>query len=70
MLAAVFALSLANPAVAIPPNATAVDSGVGWRCNTGYQRAGGGLKMSKTRNQKNPSRAVVQLQGRKAIVTR
>jgi hypothetical protein len=43
-LAAVLALSLANPAGAIPPNATAIDSGVGWRCNTGYQRAGGGCR--------------------------
>ena len=44
MLVAVLDLSLANTASAIPPNATAVDSGVGWRCNTGYQRAGSGCR--------------------------
>ena len=43
-LIAVLVLSLANTAGAIPPNATAVDGGVGWRCNTGYHRAGGGCR--------------------------
>ena len=28
-------------AIAIPPNSRAVNSGIGWQCNTGYQRAGG-----------------------------
>ena len=41
---AVLLLLLTPIAYAIPPNSQAVNSGAGWKCNTGYQRAGGSCR--------------------------